>query len=634
MSRSALAEEGVAQTGSSSGQEQGPSNSSLSEAATVDGENYRRGGGPKPRVSIACTMCRSQHLRCDAVMPTCSRCRAGNKRCIYTNLRRRRRKQLTSMESAPSLPREVDEALAGSTHAAHLPSPRDGRSHEAQELFSAYGEAGYALQPIISAVDSSLATSRPLDGFYAYFYQGHPFVLPRAHLVSHFERDADSVTHLVSIMTFIGSLYIHDSRSERYRQEAEEALANELPHSGFSVQSLLLFALALEWSGDMERASTALERAKCIALTIGIHRQSFATEHGQGYPILEESWRRTWWDLYVIDALFAGIRHLPTFSLWNVDYDADLPSEEEDYIVADIPLPRTLQEYDNRGFEDGNVGFSSFTYLIDAARILGATLAAGDVLGKSPLSLVKNAEANIMSWDLHLPHSKRDPVRPDGTVDEIMFRAHMMINTSVPGPARVLAMPRSMLHYSAMELLCSKYAPPLPAEVLPPEEQHHERHTFKAIRAAKACVDLFTISSQPTTHSPFIMCMGSMATATHMSACEYLLKGSEYTYARDRVRVFLGILKAFEHIWPQASRWSSEIKLMAKAVFESRDAGGNLILGDPLRPLPSVAGTGLSDIRVEDLEVLPANNDMNGALGIEGMEDLQDAFTQDSVGFT
>ncbi|KND91881.1 hypothetical protein TOPH_03594 [Tolypocladium ophioglossoides CBS 100239] len=614
MSTSALAEDGDAQTGSSGGQEQGPLDPHLTDAATIDGENHRHGGASKPRVPVACTMCRSQHLRCDAVMPTCSRCRAGNKRCIYTTLRRRRRKQLSSVElssgdSAPSMPPEVDEA---------------------QEPFYMSGEASYASQPIISPDSSNLATSRPLDGFYTYFHQGHPFVPPRPRLISHFDRDPHSIADLISIMTFIGSLYIHDSRSKRYRQQAELALARQLPHNGFSVQFLLLFALTLEWTGEMERASTALEHAKSIALTIGIHRQSFAAERGQGDPALEESWRRTWWELYIVDALFAGIRHLPTFSLWNVDHDADLPSEEECYITANIPPPRTLREYDNRGFEEGDVAFSSFTYLIDAARILGSTLAAGDILGKSPSSLVKNAEANIMSWDLHLPRSKRDPVRADGSVDEIMFRAHMAINTV----STHLHRPRSMLHYSAMELLCSKYAPPLPAEVLPPEEQHHERHTFKAIRSAKACVDLFTISAQPTTHSPFIMCMGSMATATHMSACEYLLAGPEYAHARDGVRVFLGILKAFEHIWPQASKWSGEIKLMAKAVFEGRDAGGNLLLGDSLRPVAAVAETAFSDMRVEGLEMPRVNDDMNGVLDMEGMGDLQGAFSQDNAGFT
>jgi hypothetical protein len=92
-----------------------------------------------------------------------------------------------------------------------------------------------------------------------------------------------------------------------------------------------------------------------------------------------------------------------------------------------IPFPQTMREYDDRGLNDE--GFSSFAYLIDATRILGTTLAAGDISNKSPYSLVKNAEANLMSWDLHLPQAKRDPFQPDGTVDEVLFKAHMVMNT-------------------------------------------------------------------------------------------------------------------------------------------------------------------------------------------------------------
>lgn len=90
---------------------------------------------------------------------------------------------------------------------------------------------------------------------------------------------------------------------------------------------------------------------------------------------------------------------------------------------------RTLQEYDNRGFSVEEDVFSSFAYLIDSARILGTTLAALSSTGDAASSLVKNAEANILSWDLHLSLAKRCPIRSDGTMDEIMFRAHFMINT-------------------------------------------------------------------------------------------------------------------------------------------------------------------------------------------------------------
>ncbi|KAF7551444.1 hypothetical protein G7Z17_g5028 [Cylindrodendrum hubeiense] len=261
-----------------------------------------------------------------------------------------------------------------------------------------------------------------------------------------------------------------------------------------------------------------------------------------------------------------------------------------------------ILEYDNRAFEDVEVSFSSFTYLIDAVRIMGTVLAAGDFAGGSPSSLVKNAETNMMSWDLHLPRTKQDPVRADGKVDEILFRAHMVIKT-----------PRSVLHYSTMELLCSKYAPPLPAEVLPLEDKQHDRHTHKATHAAKTFVDLLTFPSSPICHSPFIMCMGSMAMATQMSGCEYLLRGSEYAHARDRVRMFLGILMAFKRIWPQASKWSSEMTLMAKAVFENRDAHGNLIM-DSIATMPQVGDRDFTGSLDSDVEITPLNDPLDAIL--------------------
>lgn len=58
--------------------------------------------------------------------------------------------------------------------------------------------------------------------------------------------------------------------------------------------------------------------------------------------------------------------------------------------------------------------------------------------------------------------------------------------------------------------------------------------------------------------------------ATHLSACQFLLHGTEYTYSKDRVRVFLGVLKAYNGIWKQSEKWTDELKLMARAVFENQ----------------------------------------------------------------
>ncbi|OAA34710.1 C6 zinc finger domain-containing protein [Metarhizium rileyi] len=141
-----------------------------------------------------------------------------------------------------------------------------------------------------------------------------------------------------------------------------------------------------------------------------------------------------------------------------------------------------------------------------------------------------------------------------------------------------------------MEIQCSRYTPPPSINI---SGGFNERHTMQAVSAAKALVDLFTLSTSPTTHSLFIMRMGSMAAATHISACEHYLKGAEDAHAKNRVRVFLGTLRAFENIWPQPRKWSKEIKLMAKAVSDSRGADGDTMLHHEWGQEDSVDGLGM-----------------------------------------
>lgn len=97
------------------------------------------------------------------------------------------------------------------------------------------------------------------------------------------------------------------------------------------------------------------------------------------------------------------------------------------------------------------------------------------------------------------------------------------------------------------------------------------------------------------------MCMGALATVAQISACEHVLRprgvdGSsggrnrgekheeddeaEFRAARDRVRVFLGVLRQFEKIWPQASQWLYEIRTMARPVFEGGGAMMMMLRGD------------------------------------------------------
>lgn len=93
-----------------------------------------------------------------------------------------------------------------------------------------------------------------------------------------------------------------------------------------------------------------------------------------------------------------------------------------------IPLPRTLQDYDDAAFTEYDEVFSSFTYLIDAVRILGRVLASNEG-DSTELQSIELTDTSLMNWSLHLPDSKRaDLVGHNGNYDEILFQAHLIIN--------------------------------------------------------------------------------------------------------------------------------------------------------------------------------------------------------------
>jgi hypothetical protein len=133
-------------------------------------------------------------------------------------------------------------------------------------------------------------------------------------------------------MEFVGSLFAPGAAKGMLRVRAESALPpDHLPATGFTVQSLLIFAIAVHACNEFVRARGILDHAIRIALQINMNSNSFSIANGEGCSVLEESWRRTWWSLYVTDGIFAGIRHCLTFSLRDIKADVDLPCEEATY---------------------------------------------------------------------------------------------------------------------------------------------------------------------------------------------------------------------------------------------------------------------------------------------------------------
>jgi hypothetical protein len=88
-----------------------------------------------------------------------------------------------------------------------------------------------------------------------------------------------------------------------------------------------------------------------------------------------------------------------------------------------------LDEYRNRDFADEEIILSSFSYFIEAAILLGSVFAIAADVSESADREIARADISLVSWTLNLPKKKAQLVKADGTVDELLFAAHLMINT-------------------------------------------------------------------------------------------------------------------------------------------------------------------------------------------------------------
>lgn len=113
-------------------------------------------------------------------------------------------------------------------------------------------------------------------------------------------------------MQYIGSLFAIEFPSAELREVAMKQLdVPNLPPNGFTVLAMLLMAIATHGEDEMVRARAMLDRAIYLALEIRMNSRTFANMERD--PVLSESWRRTYWGLYITDCMFAGTRRASTF---------------------------------------------------------------------------------------------------------------------------------------------------------------------------------------------------------------------------------------------------------------------------------------------------------------------------------
>lgn len=175
---------------------------------------------------------------------------------------------------------------------------------------------------------------RCFDSFYHHYHASHPFLLPKDFLLRHIRGSGNTLDHLQAAIRYVGSLFI-DAGPVRaiYLDEAiQMCYLPTTPKDGFLIQALLLLIVALDGSCEQERARALLGDCERIAIEIGLNTRQFAGANSRGIPVLEESWRRTWWDLYVCDGMIAGVHRATNFLLFDVAADVGLPCEEHEYL--------------------------------------------------------------------------------------------------------------------------------------------------------------------------------------------------------------------------------------------------------------------------------------------------------------
>lgn len=169
-----------------------------------------------------------------------------------------------------------------------------------------------------------------IAGYFVYFHPCHPFLLPYEQTLELLQRSP--LRHLELAIQYMASFYIKTANASECRDALRRyVLQDTSPKDGTFVQALLLLSIGLHIENDDEDSASVLGSAVALALDLGMNHRDFAHIHGENNTLFEESWRRTWWELFVIDGIMGGVNQKYNLQLMMVDMNVSLPCEEIDY---------------------------------------------------------------------------------------------------------------------------------------------------------------------------------------------------------------------------------------------------------------------------------------------------------------
>ena len=168
----------------------------------------------------------------------------------------------------------------------------------------------------------------------------------------------------------------------------------------------------------------------------------------------------------------------------------------------------------------------------------------------------------LAAWCYHLPQSKQEVLAFDGTVDEMLFQAYMIIECAVI----YFHLPRSDLFANAQTQNATMPCAERLNISLPASTPH--THAVKTIEAANKLSSLASLQVPAEKHSPFFVCSLVLDSIVQLAACTMRACQCLETH-RDGITLAIGVLKSLGQTWPISQPALQQVKAVARLVLET-----------------------------------------------------------------
>lgn len=174
---------------------------------------------------------------------------------------------------------------------------------------------------------------------------------------------------------------------------------------------------------------------------------------------------------------------------------------------------------------------------------------------------LKRIETLLTNWRLHLPPSKRDALQKDGSLDEMMFQAHMMHRaTSI-----MLHQPHSQLDTAPTQDINSC----APHQMVPAGDLFNT-HTKHTIDSACEISNMITYRVPLLSHTHFFTCVITLSSIVHLSRWALFFVPRDDDDLRQQVRLNIGALNRLAEVWGAADRARGQVKAVAQEIYKAK----------------------------------------------------------------